>query len=70
MSCGMCLHASGIGVDVPGDPIAYIHPGCPNHGRCPKFTSGDRTDGDGRPLCRDCLAYEDEHLFTPEETQR
>lgn len=29
---GMCLHASDVGVSVDGDPVAYEHRSCPEHG--------------------------------------
>ncbi|EMY33559.1 hypothetical protein D477_014196 [Arthrobacter crystallopoietes BAB-32] len=61
--CGMCLTASDIGIGVAGDPIAYPHPGCPDHGSCEKFVPGGSADGAGRPLCLECRAYEDEHLW-------
>jgi hypothetical protein len=28
---GLCVTAADVGVDVPGDPVAYAHPGCPAH---------------------------------------
>ena len=27
----LCVYASDVGVDVPGNPVAYAHPGCPAH---------------------------------------
>jgi hypothetical protein len=70
--CGMCLRASDIDVPVPGNPIAYPHPGCPHHGYCETFTPSEHKDGDGRVMCADCRAYADEHHYrrqraTPEE---
>lgn len=59
--CGMCLKASDIGVYSAGNPIAYSHPGCPEHGSCAKFVTGGGRDGAGRELCADCRAYADEH---------
>lgn len=64
--CAMCLRASDIGVYTVGDPIAYAHPGCPDHGRCTEFVLGPRVDNAGRPLCGHCLAYEDEHHWNEE----
>ena len=28
---GLCVTAADVGVDVPGNPVAYAHPGCPAH---------------------------------------
>jgi hypothetical protein len=28
---GLCVTAADVGVSVPGNPVAYAHPGCPAH---------------------------------------
>lgn len=65
IDCGMCVRASDIGVPVAGNPIAYAHPGCRDHGNCPAFVPGGGIDGAGREFCGSCRAYEDEHLWKP-----
>jgi hypothetical protein len=63
IECGhLCLRGSDIGVSVPGDPVAYAHPGCPVHGHCEAYIPGDLQTNGHRP-CANCKAYEDEHQY-------
>ena len=32
MCNGICVTASDIGIYAPGNPVAYAHPACPEHG--------------------------------------
>lgn len=60
----LCLRGSDVGVSVPGDPVAYAHPGCPVHGHCEAYVPGEDIHSNGDRPCINCRAYEDEHNYT------
>jgi len=56
---GMCLTASDIGLF--GSDVAYAHPFCEVHGEGCSGFEYSRTDGAGRPMCRKCGVYREDH---------